>query len=100
MSFSWNTVRVVDMIINRKLLNMLNFSSVYKIAGFMYSYTKVTGGEWKILIFRLKGLINTTLFKALNILTSLSIANEYRVKRAPISKDSKDNFLMSRMLTK
>ncbi len=70
------------------------------MAGLIYYSTNDIGGEWKILMFRLKGFIRTTLFNELNILALLSMAKEYSVSNAPISNDSKESFLISRMFTK
>ena len=42
----------------------------------MYYYTKFIGGEWNILISKLKGFINTTLFNEVNKLASFYKARE------------------------
>lgn len=58
------------------------------------------GGEWNILISKLKGFIKTTLSKELKTFKFFYSAREYKVNKAPISKDKSDNFLISKILTK
>lgn len=49
---------------------------------------------------RAKGLMRTTLLSEWKSLGLFEFAREYNVSRAPISNDSRDNFLISRILTK